>query len=120
MALDCYADDFGNNSSWPCIFSANTLPFSVCVSENMTDLFWAKTCPWSSQLGSKQFKAPTEWMPFQSAGSWLSGGFGREEVTDTLTREKLLNFWALIDYVFLDAYVSSLFFSIQHSQSCEQ
>lgn len=64
LALGCHAVDFGNDSSWPCVFSASTLQFSLSISENMIDSLWAKNLslaklsgPRAEQDGSSSRKA---------------------------------------------------------------
>lgn len=115
----CHAADFGN-SSWPRIFNANTFRFSLSVSENTIDPFWAVCLSAPDQMRWSESSARLPLLKERPSGlqAALSGELGREEVTGISTRVKFLNFWALIGAVLLHVYSSSLLFAVQHLQSC--
>lgn len=99
MALGCYAANFGNSSSWPCIFNANTLGFSLCVFENVIDSFWAKCLPLVKLAGQGAVLLKERPSSLQAAGSlkrfWQGGNnwhFNESEISKFLSSHR----WCII------------------------
>ena len=112
LALGCHAVDFGNDSSWPRLFSASTLQFSLCISENMMNSLWAKNLslaklsgPRAEQDGSSSRKAFL--ICRQQAEETLAGESDWHFSLSTVSIFQNSDRWCVITYLHFSSFIIS-------------